>query len=473
LNITNSNFTDNNATASDGAAIYSMDTLNVTGSTFTNNGGGAIINEFSTLNVTDSTFIGNSAIYYGGAIYNDGNSTISNSTFTNNTAHDGGAISSFGNLTIYGNNFTDNHATEYGGAIYIEGNSTVNFNRFNNNTATYGNALYCNIGSVNAENNWWGSNENPKNITNLIAGLVNNVDADPWIILTINANPTNINNKGISTITADLQHNSNGDYLDPLNGHIPDGPITLDIPWGSLIDSTSTQLGAYTPPAMYPSVQATSNPGITHSITINTINGLITAIFYANEGAVPTENPVKVTATTDNYTTNDTESAFITINKAANLYIHITSDKNNPKVGETFTLTYKLGNHGPDPAQNVTITIPLPEGFELSNISGDGSWTYNETTNTITWTLANVPVGDPYLYITGKVTKPGIYVFGSSIISETYNINTEGVNTITINAVAEAKAASKTIGMQETGIPIAGLIMGILMLLGGLITSKK
>jgi hypothetical protein len=61
-------------------------------------------------------------------------------------------------------------------------------------------------------------------------------------------------------------------------------------------------------------------------------------------------------------------------------------------------------------------------------------------------------------------------VWGTAFITATTDAQTLS-STITILEVPTAKAA--TIGMQETGIPIAGLIMGILMLLGGLVTSKK
>lgn len=161
-----------------------------------------------------------------------------------------------------------------------------------------------------------------------------------------------------------------------------------------------------------------------------------------------------------------------TSTKPTNLYIQIKNSTNNIIVGKTFTLTYKLGNKGPYPAVNVTVTIPLPEGFVVTSISGDGKWTYNANTRTITWTLANVPVGDPYLYVSGKVTKPGNYVFSSSISSNTYNISTNNTPT-TINAVSEVKAVHKTIGMQETGLPFADLIFAVLMVLSGLTSSRR
>ncbi len=168
-----------------------------------------------------------------------------------------------------------------------------------------------------------------------------------------------------------------------------------------------------------------------------------------------------------------TTNATIYVPKA-DLYIQITSNKNNPKVGETFTLTYKLGNNGPDDAQNVTITIPLPEGFLISEIKGDGNWTING--NTITWTFNNVTVGDPYLYITGRTTKPGIYLFTASIASDTYNINSSGVNSLNLNAQPQVNAATttQTIGMKKTGTPLTGIVLAILMVLGGFIgTCKK
>jgi predicted outer membrane repeat protein len=160
----------------------------------------------------------------------------------------------------------------------------------------------------------------------------------------------------------------------------------------------------------------------------------------------------------------------------SNIYVVVTSSKKDPSIGETFNVIYKLGNNGPDPAENVTITIPLPEGFELSNISGDGNWTYNETTRTITWTFKNLKVGDPYLYITGKLGAAGNYLFSSSIAADTYNSDTERVTPLSINVedpVAQVNAASNTIAMQETGTPINYMILAVLMVLSGLLAPKK
>ena len=694
-----------------GGAILNQGDLNILNCTFSNNYadyfGGAIYSD-GNLTISNTVFTGNWVpdsynTYSGGAICNMANMNITNSTFTKNSAGSGGAILSqnyMSNFLVTVNNsvFSENYASNYGGAFYIyDGNYTnnlIHFNRIVGNIAPEGNAIYIAYGSLNATLNWWGSNTDPSTINNLIVMDTGyDVLSDPWIILSVNATPNNINNGETSNITADFNHINGGSPL--TGGNIPDGIITLDVPWGSFNSSV-----------------------ISHSFTGNTTASVLTATFYAIEGAVnPLFNPVRVNATADGYTTIDTEAAYINIIPAANLtirktapgtviagnqitytitasnngpdtatgviisdtfpvgisniswnveysggasgptsgtgnlninlgtlttggsctitvngtvlssipadtilsntvaitssthitdpdntsdtvfttveqesaielektmdnarpdvgdtitytvtvrnngpsdainiqirdimpagfnnvaityskgnynfetgiwtlhldagenatlnltgevtsllagknttntatligttnttnasiyvpqsdlYIQITSNKNNPRTGETFTLTYKLGNNGPNDAQNVTITILIPEGFVISEIKGDGTWTQNG--NTITWTFNNVTVGDPYLYITGWTTGPGIYLFTASIASETFSINSIGVNSLSLNAVPPVNAASvtsNTVGMQNTGIPLAGIVLAILMVLGGFIGTRK
>ena len=750
--VTDSNFIDNNADIGGAISNYaaslvfvmydSITTSTVTRCIFNSNSaaiGGAIANDCVgglyassvTSNVIDSIFNNNVASGNGGALSNSCNvgtitSTVTNSNFTGNTATNGGAISNGGVIdtnifilllfgsgtisnTVTNSNFIGNIATGDGGAVsnywitstltknnfigniannggalyYYNSTGEIHFNRIVGNIAlTSGNGLYCYNQTVNATNNWWGNNINPMTVPNLIYVDGCSLNTNPWVILTVAASPPTINNGGTSTITADLNHNKDtAGNIGTLSDHIPDGLITLDVPWGSF-----------------------TNPGITHSIIMNTVNGLITATFYANEGAVnPLYNPVRVNATADGYTTNSVEAAYVTINKVANLsitkadnpdpvlagnqltytitvtnngpdyaenvqiqdsipgilqnvthdsfnlgtidpgqsmtitingtvpsstllgtiiintatvtttttetdlaynsvtattnadtladvdifkvvdnarpdvgdivtftvtahnygpsdatniqiedimpadfidvivtvskgiysggvwtlnltngeeatfnltgkvsavmagknttnnatklsqtqtdpdtldtanitiyvpksdlYIRITSNNNKPNVGEIFTLTYKLGNNGPDDAENVTITITLPNGFVISQITGDGTWIING--NTITWTMANVTVGDPYLYIQGWAAAAGSYLFSASITSNTYNINTEGVTPITINAVSVVNPASNTIGMQETGMPLNYLILAVLMVISGFLVPKR
>ena len=113
--------------SADGGAIYNGGTLTVSNSTLSgssalDNGddyeasGGAIYND-GTLTVSDSTFSGNSASDYGGAIVSGGTLTVSGSTFSGNTASygNGGAIDNNGILTVSNSTFSGNIATNGGG----------------------------------------------------------------------------------------------------------------------------------------------------------------------------------------------------------------------------------------------------------------------------------------------------------------------------------------------------------------------
>jgi len=126
-----------------GGAIDSAGTLTISNSTFSGNSaqtaGGAIVNRGGTLTISTSTFSGNSAPSGGGAIANlDGTLTISNSTFSDNSSGGGGAIFNGGTLTISNSTFTGNSA-QFGGAINnFGGTLTISNSTFSGNSATNG-----------------------------------------------------------------------------------------------------------------------------------------------------------------------------------------------------------------------------------------------------------------------------------------------------------------------------------------------
>ena len=144
-----------------GGAIANYGTLTETNNTFTNNTanyyGGAISNTGGILTETNNIYTDNTA-QVGGVFYNDryGTVTGTNNTFNNNTAtSNGGAIYNEGILNETNSTFINNTANNDGGAIYKDGISTVNFSRIVGNHVP---DIYNGRGSVNAENNWWGSN---------------------------------------------------------------------------------------------------------------------------------------------------------------------------------------------------------------------------------------------------------------------------------------------------------------------------
>ncbi|HHY00486.1 MAG TPA: hypothetical protein GX531_03825, partial [Methanothermobacter sp.] len=132
-------------TSNSGGAIYNdQGNLTVTNCTFNNNtannDGGAIRND-GTLAVTDSTFNNNAANNDGGAIRNDGILDVIGSSFANNIANYGGAIYSDGILDVIGSSFANNAANN-GGAFYSDGTLDVIGSSFANNAANNGGAFY-------------------------------------------------------------------------------------------------------------------------------------------------------------------------------------------------------------------------------------------------------------------------------------------------------------------------------------------
>ncbi|HLM60034.1 MAG TPA: choice-of-anchor Q domain-containing protein, partial [Pyrinomonadaceae bacterium] len=206
------------ATGNGGGAIINIGsgTITVSDSTFTGNSvqttgvgpsGGAIRNRFGTMNITNSTFSNNTAANGGGAIDNGDIMSISGSTFTGNSASgpnaqqsgqgSGGAISSTGaQMTINNSVISGNSAVNHGGGVYIT-TSTVNINNttVSHNVANTNNDLYGDGGGV------WIRAEGRVTVTGS----------------TISSNRTNRN-----TQTTDLRFAGNG------GGFFVEGALTLN-----------------------------------------------------------------------------------------------------------------------------------------------------------------------------------------------------------------------------------------------------
>ena len=148
-------FTQGYSADAHGGAVYNDGKLTITDSTFTGNStkksAGAIKNE-GVMVIIDSTFTSNTTTSYGGAIYNTSDLTITDSTFTSNTASNyGGAIYNADDLTITGSTFTNNVAKQ-GGAILNSGTVQVTDAVFTDNTLSSssgkGGNLYNSAGSA-------------------------------------------------------------------------------------------------------------------------------------------------------------------------------------------------------------------------------------------------------------------------------------------------------------------------------------
>jgi hypothetical protein len=144
-------------------------------------------------------------------------------------------------------------------------------------------------------------------------------------------------------------------------------------------------------------------------------------------------------------------------------------------------LKYKLGNKGPNTAQNVVIYIPLPEGLNYVGAQVDtGSVSYNANNQTLTWILDSVPMGDPYLNLTVISTAGGSFTIRPVISSGTFNANLDPTGIFSFNVqgngskgtVINAASTIKTVPMESTGTPVNYLVLAVLMVVSGLIAPK-
>lgn len=294
LRVNNCTFTNN--TARFGGGIYNLATvkvLTVNNSTFTGNteaisaGGQTGPNGSGSLNVTNSTFIGNTVGLISGNILNIDNctftgnsgsistrgygiSTISNSTFLNNTLtfRNSGNKLTITNITVSGNTFannglirnmprtgidrpvgevnlinsvitgntgsliwnfdgtvrvinnviSNNTATSpyYNSLIYNDrGELYLSFNQITDNIASY--LIYSRVVSVDADNNWWGSNDGTNRVS------INGRGVSSWLVLTHNLDQVVMEVGKAYELVVDLWHDNLGNYYNPEDGHVPDG----------------------------------------------------------------------------------------------------------------------------------------------------------------------------------------------------------------------------------------------------------
>ncbi len=150
-----------------GAGILNFGTATIVGTTFSGNtiastggGGGAAVMNVGAMTVDKSSFLNNSVSTTspatsnadGAAINNNGTSlTVSNSTFSGNSAGRGGAIVASSGLSIYNSTIVGNSAnvTCGAGAIFAVGTTTLANTIVANNTSGGACRPNCN-GSVNA-----------------------------------------------------------------------------------------------------------------------------------------------------------------------------------------------------------------------------------------------------------------------------------------------------------------------------------
>ena len=227
MTLTNSNINNNIAGSGGGICDVGFHSSTLTNSKVYNNiahyyGGGICNGDFdsvpSVMTVTNSKVYNNIANWSGGGIFNSGYLTLTNSHINNNNATNGsGLYNEYGDMLLNNSNVNLNIARAYGGGIgNYYGRVTLNFCRIFRNKANHGYAIY-NNGTMTAKFNWWGSNANPHK------KIYGKVTFTPWLVLKVKATQSFIKSGGTSKITADLLHDSQGNYHNAIYGHVPNG----------------------------------------------------------------------------------------------------------------------------------------------------------------------------------------------------------------------------------------------------------
>lgn len=137
-------------------------------------------------------------------------------------------------------------------------------------------------------------------------------------------------------------------------------------------------------------------------------------------------------------------------------------------IGQQVTYTLVVRNNGPDTAKNVVVNDVMPSGVEyVSHTATVG--TYDPATGI--WTIGDLTNGGvAALTIVAKATRTGVFNNVAVVSSDTYDPiidNNRASASLTVHP--EVKAIS----MQDTGVPLLGMILAILLVLGGFIGAKK
>ncbi len=204
-----------------GGGIFNSGTLTVTNCTFSDNtalGGGGIFSG-GTLTITNSTFSDNNTPVggSGGGIFNGGELTITNSTFSDNTADDGGGIFNGGPMTIINSTFSDNTASADGGGIFDGGPMTITNSTFSDNSAADGGGIW-NGGPSTLKSTILAGESDGGNCGGTIGDAGYNIADDGSCMFTaltsinnstaLNLDPAGLQNNGGPTQTVALELNS-------------------------------------------------------------------------------------------------------------------------------------------------------------------------------------------------------------------------------------------------------------------------
>jgi len=173
--------------------------------------------------ILDAEFNGRFFTIINGATVNIYGITFQNGKSSGN----GGVIySEDGNFNLIGCNFVNNNASN-GSVIYIEsGEGNITYSRFINNVGNY-QIFNEGSGSVNADYNWWGNNNDPRS-GDPNPQVSNNVDLTNWFVMVFNPRTgSTVKVGGLYAFDYSLMLNDSGILLHGYSHNLPQFYVSI------------------------------------------------------------------------------------------------------------------------------------------------------------------------------------------------------------------------------------------------------
>jgi hypothetical protein len=443
-----------------GGGIYSTGTLTVTGSTISDNtahaeGGG--VESGGTMSLTDSTVSGNGALYEGGGIAIDtnhltstsvGTATISDSTISgNNGGYDGGGIYNGGALTVTNSTFSGNTAPHPdgagGGGIYSFAGSVALAATIVADSVSGGDC------SVPAGFTDGGYNLDDDGTCGL-AAATDLSDTNPQL------DPSGLQSNGGPTQTIALEPGS------PAIGAVKSAPLCASSDQRGVVRPTPCDIGAFQTnvlpplpvavPSQYQTSPATelvvSAPGILANDTLNgativshtkTSHGALTLNADGSFSYMPDpkfQGTDSFTYTIQNSAGSSTATVTIQVMPVpagADLTVSLSAPR-NVKPGSSFQYTVKVTNNGPGRAIGVGTLLFLAPQLKVESASNDPlSLTYE-----LSWSVKSLAPRASLTYTVGVKVEKDIdttSITGMATVGATGSVdpnplnNTAGVTT--------------------------------------------
>ncbi|HJR07106.1 MAG TPA: Calx-beta domain-containing protein [Pyrinomonadaceae bacterium] len=286
---------------------------------------------------------------------------------------------------------TSSEITGFDTGFYLSnasGGPQVTNAHFNRVVATTTAATTTGGGTFNAnlENNWWGCNAGPGNTG--CGAVSGSPDFTPWLVLTVSASPNTIMPGGMSTVTADLLHNSDG-AIPSNTTFVPNTPVNFSATEGTVspMSGTITNGVAQTVFTSTSANNGTASATVDNQTTSTTIN--VTAPTLSIDDVTMAEGNSGTTAFIFTVTRTGNNSFGASVD-----YATVDGTATSPSdfaAIPTTTLTFApnemskqitvnvVGNKAVEPDEAFTVHLSNPSGATISDADGTGTITNDDT----------------------------------------------------------------------------------------------